>query len=457
MKLIPWDRFCACTLALIALLAPLALGQSGQAEGTAMVRGAIRDSHARPVPAAAVFLLPEGPGHAFIVHTDGEGSYRFSALRAGTYTLHAEMAGFAAVAFGPFVLGEKDTKQVDLTLAPAPAAEFFDEPNFVVAGVTDTTNRGGHGSDTVVRSGEVLARAAAALSKEPGAVGPAASADMEKSLREAIEREPANAALHHSLGDVEEKRGDALEAVREYQRAAELSATETNLFDWGTELLTHRAADQAIEVFAKGNRLYPQSSRMLLGLGAAFYARGSYDEAARRFFAAADLNPSDPGPYLFLGKVQGAEITQLDGFVERLARFVSLQPGDARANYYYAVALWKRWKGPEDRETAAQVQSLLAKAVRLDPALGDAWLQLGIVYSSLMDFPRAIAAYQKAIDAGAQREDVHYRLAQAWQHTGETEKARKEFDLYEQLRKTSAAEVERERKEIQQFVFSLRQ
>ena len=74
-----------------------------------------------------------------------------------------------------------------------------------------------------------------------------------------------------------------------------------------------------------------------------------------------------------------------------------------------------------------------------------------------MEFSSAISSYEKAIAAGTQQQDVHYRLGQAWQHTGETAKARREFDLYEQLRKTSAAETERERHQIQQFVFALRQ
>jgi hypothetical protein len=53
------------------------------------------------------------------------------------------------------------------------------------------------------------------------------------------------------------KLGNPLEAVREYQRAAELDASEQYLFDWGTELLTHRALEPAAEVFTKGNRLFP--------------------------------------------------------------------------------------------------------------------------------------------------------------------------------------------------------
>ena len=115
------------------------------------------------------------------------------------------------------------------------------------------------------------------------------------------------AEVHQLLGDVEEKQGNPLEAVRDYQRAAELNPSEPNLFDWGAELLLHRAFEPAIEVFRKGTRLYPSSVRMGVGLGVAWYARGSYEQAAQRLCEASDLNPEDPKPYLFMGKMQSVE------------------------------------------------------------------------------------------------------------------------------------------------------
>ena len=156
------------------------------------------------------------------------------------------------------------------------------------------------------------------------------------------------AQLHHLLGDLDERLGNALEAVREYQTAAELDPSETNLFDWGAELLTHRAAEPAIEVFTKGNRLFPRSARMLSGLGAAWYSLGSFDHAGQRFCEASDLNPDDPNPYLLMGKMQAAETADSPAILERLARFARLEPQNALANYYYAVSLWKRRNSPED-------------------------------------------------------------------------------------------------------------
>jgi tetratricopeptide (TPR) repeat protein len=328
--------------------------------------------------------------------------------------------------------------------------QYSDEPTFIVAGVADPSQRGGHGSDPVLRSAETLAKAAASLGNDTSA------ALSEASLREAIAHEPNRADLHHSLARVDETRGNALEAVREYQRAAELQPTEENLFDWGAELLTHRAVDQAAEVFTRGNRLFPRSTRMLLGLAVALYWRGTYDQAAQRFFEAADLNPSDPAPYLFLGKVSSGAITESSGYADRLERFARLQPENAWANYYYAASLWKQWKGADDTTTMEKVRALLEKAVRLDPHLGAAYLQLGIVLADQGNLPQAISAYESASEASPSMEEAHYRLALAYRKIGEVAKAQKEMQLYQELSRQSAQELERERSEIRQFVFDLR-
>src|SRR2546429_7849401 len=87
--------------------------------------------------------------------------------------------------------------------------------------------------------------------------------------------------MHRQRGDAAEKEGHALEAVREYQLAAELEPSEANLFAWGAELLLHRALEPAIEVFAKGQRLFPGSVRMAVGLRMATYNQGETERSAQ--------------------------------------------------------------------------------------------------------------------------------------------------------------------------------
>ena len=295
-----------------------------------------------------------------------------------------------------------------------------------MAGVTDGTNLGGHGSNAVVRTKDSLARDIASLSasgsKQPsGALPPSAADTDEGSLRATADREPGNFDANHRLGKSLVASGKASQALTylerasqlkpgnyenayllalayadagqyqrartnaqalltcsrspgrkmrpncitcsatskrnrvillrpcgKYQRAAELDPSEPYFFDWGSELLLHRAVEPAIEVFNKGNRLFPHSARMLVALGVAWYSNGSYEQAAQRLCEASDLNPGDPKAYLFLGKIQSVETTQSECSTERLARFAKLQPENALANYYYAVNLWKRRKGPDD-------------------------------------------------------------------------------------------------------------
>jgi len=507
----------------------------------ATLQGIVRDASNHPVAGATVSLQAKD-SQILTVRTDSAGTYHFPVVRQGVYTLRAEMSGEGNTTTGPFVLEPRESRTIDLILEPAkttaPAGssggrpDFFDEPHFTVAGVTDTTNLGGHGSDIVVRNREALAEATVSLSKQsPGISRPdSSSIATEQSMREAAAREPGDfaannrlgkllvdeakaqealpylerasrlnpgdfgnayklalayadvgdykrardnartllaaqhkssqqeAELHHLLGDVEEKLGDSLDAVREYQSAAELIPTEPNLFDWGAELLIHHAAEPAIEVFTKGNRLFPRSVRMLAGLGAAWYSLGSYDQAAQRFCEASDLNPEDPNPYLFMGKMQAVESAQSQAILERLRRFVALQPQNALANYYYAVSLQKHWKLPEEIniEDVDQVRSLLQTAIDLDPKLGLAYLQLGILYSEQKDFSKAISSYQQAIAATPQLEQAHYRLAQAYRQAGESSKAHAELQLYERISKEKEQESEHQRHELQQFVYQLR-
>ena len=105
--------------------------------------------------------------------------------------------------------------------------------------------------------------------------------------------------MHNLLGEIEEKDGKFVAAANEYEAAAHMDPSESNLFDWGSELLIHRTLGPAIDVFQHATERYPNSPRLLIGLGMALYSRGNYDEAVKSLLRAADLNPSDPGAIFF--------------------------------------------------------------------------------------------------------------------------------------------------------------
>ena len=146
-----------------------------------------------------------------------------------------------------------------------------------------------------------------------------------------------SAELHNLLGDAEAKLGDYHAAAVDYYHAAELEPNEENIFDLASFLLQHPHyegfLDRSLAFFRYGTQQYPKSAKLTVGLGVAFYAEGNYDDAVQTLCAAVDLDPADPKPFLFLGKVSRASPPLIPEVRKRLEKFVSLYPesGPARS------------------------------------------------------------------------------------------------------------------------------
>ena len=264
------------------------------------------------------------------------------------------------------------------------------------------------------------------------------------------------AELHNLLAEVEEKAGNYVAAVNQYELAAHMDPSESNLFDWGGELLLHQTTNPAIEVFARGLKRYPNSPRLAVGLGLALYLRGSYDEAVKALLRGADLDPSDPRAYYVLSKAYDRSPGQADEVVERFHRFADLRPGDAQATFYYAMSLWKGKRPETSQAHLDQVESLLKKAIALNPSSPEAHLQLGNLYSQRRRFAEAVPEYQQALRLSPNIPDAHFRLGQAYVHLGKKDLAQKEFQLHRQSYAQHLAEDDKRRSEIRQFVYSMK-
>lgn len=499
---------------------------------TAVLSGIVRSEAGKPVSDASVKADAADAQNSIETRSDTAGMFKFSALPAGSYTLSAEKSGLRTRIATAVTVSEGDRKHIDLILAsstdaspssPASPMSFSDQPKFTVAGVTDWTAVGGHGSDSILRTSEDLAKETLALkahgtmhSKSGIATGSDAS---ESKLRAALAATPGSFAANHQLGDfylrteryreslpllqaayqidprddgnerdlalayeqtgdleqarvhiqnllkrgndadldrmageLDEKLGNPLAAVKEYQQAVSLDPSEQNYFAWGSELLLHRAVWQAAEVFRNGAKAHPKSARLLTALGTALFAGAVYDEAARSLCDASDLEPANPEPYIFMGKVEMAAPTPLPCIEAKLARFAREKPDNSLANYLYAMAISKRQELSANKSATQQVEALLSKAVSLDPKCFDGYLQLGIIAASQRDYQKAIQLYTKAIEANPQLGEAHYRLGVVYDRLGQREKAQQEFQLHDEIEKQQAAAVERERREIKQFV-----
>jgi tetratricopeptide (TPR) repeat protein len=482
------------------------------------VSGSVRNAGGEPISGADVYLDSETkPALAHTVSSD-DGSFKLTADHSGTYTVRAEKKGWTGDQSDPIELPRDANKPVELVMEnsrgqsadseskteatpstgkTAPASdgtnaasgtktpngtngiEFSDEPSFTVAGVTDRSNLGLHGSDTTARTSDSLARETARLKGEDGEKTAHADATASQKYQSATAletngdlsaaRDLTQKALatgddaegHHLLGDLDEKLNDPLGAVREYERAVRMYPSEQNYFDWGSELLLHKAAQPAVEVFTKGASLHPLSARMLAGLGAAQYGVRSYEDAARSLCKASDLKPSESAPYLFLGQMEKTVNAPLPCAQEKLAQFAAQQPASAAANYYYAVSLIKaenfsRMRIDPRPDAYSQPQRLLEKSVRLDPNFGAAYIELGALAFQHGEYALAIKNYQQAIAVDPQLSEAHYRLSLAYKRSGDDPAAKREMDAYQSAQKMESVQAEEQNRDLKQFLVILK-
>lgn len=447
-------------IALVVLLnasgfEPYSSAEAQSKEPETKVEGNVCTAAGAAVAEALVSLVNGAEEKVAEAQTDGDGKFVITvALPGKHWLLEARKDGFRPARVELAGLGEgegRHCKVVMETLQQAKVGaetgetsktmEYSDQANFTIAGVKDWSGAGVHGSDAKVRTSETLARETAALKSN--------SANSAAGSRN-------DASAHRLLGDAKEKSGDAVGAVSEYEKAVKIEPSEENYFAWGAELLLHRAGVAAVEVFREGAAAYPKSSRMLAGLGAAHFADGQYTEAAERMCEAADLSPREMAPYLFLGKMEKATADLPACSVARLKRFVNQQPESALANEYFGLVLWKKGRREQSEAEIREAEGYFQKAAAIDPSLGEVYLQLGMLYKARGENHKALRAFQSAVKASPESSDAHYQLSLAYRRAGNAEKSRREMNACVELRRSADAELEKERRQVRQFVTILK-
>ncbi len=265
-------------------------------------------------------------------------------------------------------------------------------------------------------------------------------------ILEPLRRQRQDGEIENLLGEVYEKKGQYLEAVRAFQRGAELQpANESYRFDFVYELLAHQNFDAAIAAAQPAVRDFPQSLKLRLALGVANFGNKLFDQSGEIFLEAAKRSPDTELPLRLLamavdtGPVKPEEVQAL------VAAYLKHHPKQFWPHYFLGR------KAYQDGDLARGLE-FLKQSVALAPDYPDSQFELGNVYFEMERWKEAIACYEKAVQLKPDLAEAYYRLFRTYRRAGEPRQADRALQTYQKL------QLQKQDDDVvMQFVYKLRQ
>jgi tetratricopeptide (TPR) repeat protein len=266
-----------------------------------------------------------------------------------------------------------------------------------------------------------------------------------------------SASLESLLGDIQEGRGDSLDAVHSYQAAVALAPDqEQHRLVLGLELLRHGTFDGALAVFQQAVDLFPKSTRARMAEGLTYYFLERYQEAVKVLLEASQMDAKSELAIDYLGEIQLQQPGSPEpAVIGEICRYADSHP-DKAEGLAYCGALELRVE--HDRGATAPSAGTLGRlqqAARLMPANTTARCGLGQALEWGQQWREAETEMQACLRLRPDSVEAHYRMANIARHLGETERAQKEIRLHDEAQQRMVkANAERDRT-LQKFLYTM--
>jgi tetratricopeptide (TPR) repeat protein len=339
------------------------------------------------------------------------------------------------------------------------------------------------------------------------------NAGAEIAWRGLLKADPASAEAYAHLGFLEARQGHYTEAVQLYRKALALDPAMPSLrLNLGLSLFKADALKEAIETLIPLLSSEPPSSpevqRLNVLIGMAYYGLGENAAAVAYLRAAATRDPQslqlrltlaqscmkskqfqcvlDVYQEILMLNTESAEADLLagealeemkddPGAIQQFRAAVKANGKEPNVHFSLGYLLWKLKQYREAaREFEAElanvpnhVQALaylgdtemrlqdpqatphLLEAVRIDPGMKLAHLDLGILYSDAGRREDALRELREAAALSPNDVDVHWRLGRLYQAAGMKDEANAEFDKTRNLQKAAGNPISNEPRDAQ--------
>ena len=169
-------------------------------------------------------------------------------------------------------------------------------------------------------------------------------------------------------------------------------------------------SDEAIQVVQAGMGKTAATAPLQLRLGAIEMVKGNYAEARKAFTAALVTDPELDVAYVGLAQAYARQANDSEAIhILEVAR--EKRPGHYLLEYYFGLLASRL-----GREQEAVVA--LERAAQVEPKSPDPFFELGKLYGSQQDWPRARQAFEHVVELNPQSAPAHYQLSRAYEHLG---------------------------------------
>jgi len=251
------------------------------------------------------------------------------------------------------------------------------------------------------------------------------------------------------MGEADEQHKDFTSAGKHFSRAVELEPSEENAWLLSLELLRHWTFGAAVIELQAASAKYPDSKRMRIGLGAAFFGDAKYLKAISIF---ADLLESEPDSAMYaelLGISCSAVIPEARPRCATLVHYAQFHPADTHASASAAGFLLSEKDSENQRPLA---RKLLERALAADPRLAEAQFQMGTFLQDDGMWKDSIPYIERAIKLKPDYSQAHYRLALAYWRTGRKQEGQAQMELQKKYSRQEQDDLHRRLSEITTFL-----
>jgi tetratricopeptide (TPR) repeat protein len=222
---------------------------------------------------------------------------------------------------------------------------------------------------------------------------------------------PGNADILTFLGSADEALEKIPEALEAYRAAVAADPSNPDrMLDYTRLLMDSDRYDQAIQVIQAGIGESSSAVPLQVRLGAIEMIKGDYPASRKSFRAALAADPDLDVAYVGLAQTYAREANDEEALrVLESAR--ASHPGHYMLEYYFGM-LANRLGRAKEAEVA------LEDAAKLDPKSPDPFFELGKLYGSEENWPKARQAFERVIELNPKFAPAHFQLSKVYERLG---------------------------------------